>query len=51
MHEMYGTLDAALEVQRTIKKAELTCFPHLLSRIVGPTTAHVDNKGIIDVLR
>ena len=26
MHEMYGTLDAELEVQRTIKRAELMAF-------------------------
>ena len=35
MHEMYGTSDAELEVQRTI---------------IGPTSVHVDNKGIIDGL-
>ena len=26
MHGMHGTLDAELEVQRTIKRAELTAF-------------------------
>ena len=45
---MYGTLDAELEVQRTIKRAEFLC---LLRRTVGPTTAHVDSKGIINGLR
>ena len=40
MHSMYGTLDAELEVQRTIQRAELTAFLCL--------TAHVENKGIID---
>ena len=29
-HGMYGTLDAELEVQRTIKRAELTAFLCLL---------------------
>ena len=47
MHGMYGTLDAELEVQRTIKRAELTAFLCLLKNI-GPTLNHVDNKGIFD---
>ena len=50
-HGMYGTWSANLEVERTIKKAELTAFLCLLTRIVGPTTAHVGNKRIIDGLR
>ena len=50
MHGMYGTLDPGLEVQRTIKRADLTAFIRDFGRIVGPTTAHVDNKGIIDGL-
>ena len=36
---MHGTLDAELQVLRTIKRAELTA--------IGPTMVHVDNKGII----
>ena len=51
MRGMYGTLEADLEVQRTTKRSALTAFLCLLSRIVGPTTAHVDNKGILDGLR
>ena len=47
MHGMHGTLDADLEVRRTIKRTELTAFRCLLRRISGPTTAHVDDKGII----
>ena len=43
-----GTLDAGLDLQRTIKRAELTAF--LCFRRKCPTTAHVDNKGIIDEL-
>ena len=48
MRGMYGTLDAELEVQRTIKRSELTVFSCLLRKGVGLTTVHVDNKGIID---
>ena len=50
MHGVYGTLDADLEVQRTKKRAELTAFLCHFRRIVGPTAAHVDNKGSVDVL-
>ena len=47
MRGICGTLDAELEVQRTIKRVGLTAFFCLLRRIIGPTTAHVDNKGTI----
>ena len=46
---MCATLDAELEAERTIKRAELTAFLCLL-RIIGPTMAHVDNKSNIDGL-
>ena len=49
MWPMHG-MDAELEVQRTITSAEFTAFLCLFRRIIGPTTAHVDNKGIIDGL-
>ena len=49
MHGMCGTLDADLEVQCTSKRAELTAFLGL-RRIVGATTSHVDNEGIIEGL-
>ena len=42
--------DADLEVQRTIKRAELRAFLSLLRRIVGSTAARVDDKRIIDGL-
>ena len=43
-------LDAEHEVQRAIKRAELTaCFCHL-RRIIGVITAHVDHRGIVDGL-
>ena len=47
MHGMYGTLEAGLEVQRSVKRAELTAFLCLLRKVIGPTMVHVDNKGII----
>ena len=45
-----GPMDAESEVQRTIKRAELTAFLCLLKNIIGPIKVHVDNKGIIDGL-
>ena len=50
MHGMYGTLDAELDLQLTIKRAELTAFLCLTRKAIGPTMVHVDNKGIIDGL-
>ena len=47
MHGMCGTLDAELDVQRTIKRAELTAFLCVLRKAVGPTLVYVDNKGIV----
>ena len=43
-------MDAELEVQRTIKRAEVTAFLCLLKKVVGPIKVHVDNKGIINGL-
>ena len=43
-------MEAALEVQRTIKRAELTAFLCLLKKVIGPIKVHVDNKGIKDGL-
>ena len=50
LHGMYGSMEAELEVQRTIKRAELTAFPCLLKKVIGPTKVYADNKGIIDGL-
>ena len=44
-------MEAAYEVQRTIKRAELTAFLCFLRKVFGPIKVHVDNKGIIDGLR
>ena len=48
---MYGSVEAEFEVQRTIKRAELTTFLCLLRKVCGPIKIHVENKGIIDGLR
>ena len=36
-HGMCGTLEAELEVQRTIKRAERTAFLCLFRKAIGPT--------------
>ena len=46
LHGMYGSMEAELEVQRTIKRAELTAFFCLLKKVIGPIKVYVDNKGI-----
>ena len=51
LHGMYGSMEAEYEVQRTIKRAELTAFLYLLRKVCGPIKVHMDNKGIIDGLR
>ena len=38
-------MEAELEVQRTIKRAELTAFLCLLKKDTGSIKVHVDNKG------
>ena len=47
LHGMYGSMN----VQRTIKRAELIAFLCLLRKACGPIKIHVDNKGTIDGLR
>ena len=37
MHGMYGTQHAELEVQRTVKRAQLTSFLCFLRKAVGPS--------------
>ena len=48
LHGMYGSMEAEFEVQRTIKRAELTAFFALLKKVIGPIKIHVGNKGTID---
>ena len=43
-------MEAEFEVQRTIKRAQLTAFLCLLKKLIGPMKAHVDNKGSIEGL-
>ena len=50
LHGMYESMEAELEVQRTIKRSELTACLCLLEKVIGPTKVYVDNKGIIDGL-
>ena len=50
VHGMFGTLDAEIEVQRTIKRPERPAFSCVFKKAVGPTMVHVGNKGIIDGL-
>ena len=45
-YAIYGTMLASLEVQRTIKRAELWAFNMALSVLIGPSTVHTDNMGI-----
>ena len=51
LHGMYGSMEAEFEVQRTIKRVELTSFLCFLRKVSGPIKVHVDNKGMIDGLR
>ena len=51
LHGMYGSVEAEFEVQRTIKRAELTASCCLLRKVCGPIKIHVENKGTIDGLR
>ena len=44
-------MEAEYMVKRTIKRAELTAFLHILKKVIGPIKVHVDNKGIIDGLQ
>ena len=48
---MYGSMEAEYEVQRAIKRAELTAFLCLLKKVIGPIKVHVDNEALIDGLR
>ena len=44
-------MEAEFEVQRTIKRAELTAFLCFLRKVIGPIKVHVHNEGIINGLR
>ena len=49
MRGMSGTLGVGLEVQRPIKRAELTALSCLF-KVFVPSMVHVDDKGIMDGL-
>ena len=49
-HGVSGSVEAELEVQRTIKRAELTAFFCFLKKVTGPIKVRVDNKGTRDGL-
>ena len=38
---MYGSMEADMEVQRTIKRAELTAYLCVLKKVIGPIKVHV----------
>ena len=44
LHGMYGSVQAEFEVQRTIKRAELTAFLCLLKQVIGFIMVHVDDE-------
>ena len=46
-HGMYGSMDAELELQRTIKRAELTAFPCLLKKVIGPSRCMSTTKELL----
>ena len=50
MYGVIGSMETEFEVQRTIKRAELTASLCLLKKITGSTKVHVDCKGILDGL-
>ena len=41
LHGMYGSMAAELEVQRTMKRVELTAFLCFLRKVCGPIKVHV----------
>ena len=49
-YAIYGTMMVELEVQRTINRAELWAVTMALSCLIGPSSSHTDNMGIIDGL-
>ena len=50
LHEMYGSVEAAFEFQRTIKRAELTAFLCLLVSKNWTHQSACRQQGIIDEL-
>ena len=44
---MYGSMEAELEEQRTIKSAELTAFLCLLKKVIGPSRCMSTTKDLL----
>ena len=44
LHGKYGSMEAEIEVQRTIVRVELTAFVCLLKKVIGPIKVHVGNR-------
>ena len=42
LHGRYDSMEADFEVQRTMKRAELTAFLCLLKKVIGPKAADAD---------
>ena len=47
LYAIYGTMPAELRVQRRTKRSELLAFTMVLASLVGLSTIHTDNMGII----
>ena len=47
LHGMYGSTEVEYEVQRTIKRGELTAFLCMLMKDIGPIKVHDDNKELL----
>ena len=47
LHGMYGLTEAELEVQRTIKRVELTAFPCLRKKVKGPNRCMSTTKEFL----
>ena len=45
LHGMYGSMVAELEVQRTIKRAQLTAFLCLHKKVIGPSKCMSTTKA------
>ena len=50
LHGMYASMEAEFEVQRSIKRAELTAFVCLLKKFIGPNKVQGNKRRIIDWL-
>ena len=47
LHGMYGSVEAEFEVQRTIKRAELTAFLYFLKKVIDPSRCMSITKELL----